>query len=324
MKKLVSIDYMRAFSAIYIVAFWHLVEYANAVPEHAYKNSWTGLMTVGILGLFVFISGYLSGGRKGQSLSPIEFYRKRLLRIYPLYALAIFMFYLFGINGSQTSLISLFGLSMYVGSKPITLWFITMIVVFYLLAPFFLKLVDRPLQYFAAVSGVFTGSVLLYMALGTVDIRLLLYLPCFAAGLFCSIHGITNRVFNLKTMMIVFGMGLPLLQVESGMLSPGRLGRIPIVLALAYLTFYAFYRNERFFKHSRLVTFLSYGSFAMYLFHRPIYSTVTSWYLPEGEWLQLLYLISVFAVLVTSISWGLQKAYDVILSTTQRLNQPAA
>lgn len=321
MKKLVSIDYMRALSAIYIVAFWHLMEYVKAIPEHLYKNIWTGTITVGILGLFVFISGYLTGGRKGQSLSPLDFYRKRLMRIYPLYALAIYLFYLYGINGSQTSLISLFGLSMYYGSKPITLWFITMIVMFYLLAPFLLKLADRPLRYFAAVSGVFTASVGLYMAVGTVDIRLLLYLPCFAAGLFCSIHGIVNKVFNLKTMMLLLGMGLPLMQLESGMLAPSRLGRVPIILSLAYLTFYLFYRNEKLFKNSRLITFLSYGSFAMYLFHRPIYSTLTDWYLPEGNWQQLLYMVAIFVAFVTTISWCLQKAYDLILSATQKPKQ---
>ncbi|MEM9567167.1 MAG: acyltransferase [Cyanobacteria bacterium P01_E01_bin.34] len=321
MKKLVSVDYMRALSAIYIVAFWHLMEYVKAIPEHFYKNIWTGTITVSILGLFVFISGYLTGGRKGQSLSPLDFYRKRLMRIYPLYALAICLFYLYGINGSQTSLISLFGLSMYWGAKPITLWFITMIVVFYLLAPFFLKLADRPLLYLAAVSGVFTASVGMYVALGTVDIRLLLYLPCFAAGLFCSIHGIVNRVFNPKTMMLLFGMGIPLMQLESGMLAPSRLGRVPLILSLAYLTFYMFCRNENLFKSSRLIEFFSYGSFTMYLFHRPIYSTLTDWYLPEGNWQQLLYMLAIFMVFVTTISWSMQRAYDLMLAATRKPKQ---
>ena len=316
MRKLISIDYMRAVSMLYIVAFWHLLEYTNAFPQ--YKNLLTGVLTVSVLGLFVFISGYLVGGAKGRSLSPLEFYKKRIIRIYPLYALAILLFYLYGINGSQTSLFSLLGLSMYYGPKPITLWFITAIVVYYLLAPLFLRVVNSSVGYLITFSVVFLSTIALYISLGTVDIRVALYLPCFAAGIYCSIHGIINKFFNLKSMMAMLGIGIPLLFVESGLLARNQLGYIPLILSLAYLIFYAFYRSERYLKASKIVTFLSYGSFAAYLFHRPIYSTMKSLYFPNNELFQVPYLIVVFFFVVMTISWGLQKTYDVMLASTSR------
>ena len=312
MKKLVSIDYMKALSMLYIVAFWHMLDYIDSPAQYA--NFWTRAIVKIVLGLFVFISGYLSGGVKSQSLSPLDFYRKRLIRIYPLYALAIGLFYLFEINGGRTSILALLGVSMYYGPPPATLWFITMIVVFYLLTPFLLKLANKPLLYLASASLVFAATVLIYFNLGKVDLRIVLYFPCFIAGLYCSIHGIINRVFNLKTMMLVFGLWLPLSYYGTGLLAPDRLGYMPLVLSMSYLLFYGFYQNERHLKNSKIVMFLSYGSFAMYLFHRPIYMSVTSLYLPDREWLQIPYLLAVFTLLIATISWSLQKTYDAILS----------
>src|SRR5580704_1333411 len=59
----VPIDVMRAVSMLYIVGFWHLLDYTKVVGWH--YNPITYRLTVGALALFVLISGFLTGRKDG-------------------------------------------------------------------------------------------------------------------------------------------------------------------------------------------------------------------------------------------------------------------
>ncbi len=58
----IGIDILRVGSIFYIVGFWHLLSYTTAIADH--NNFITIRITYIILGTFVFISGYLCGGKK--------------------------------------------------------------------------------------------------------------------------------------------------------------------------------------------------------------------------------------------------------------------
>ena len=81
MKKLKSLDYLRSFSMLYIVGYWHLFNYTDAFPQ--YSNAVTYTMTLIVLGLFVLISGFLIGRREvkptDNSSSIVGFYKKKLM-----------------------------------------------------------------------------------------------------------------------------------------------------------------------------------------------------------------------------------------------------
>lgn len=55
--KNVAIDLLRGLSIVYIVGFWHLFDLTSQFP--GYKNAVTHNLTVIILSVFVFLSGYL-------------------------------------------------------------------------------------------------------------------------------------------------------------------------------------------------------------------------------------------------------------------------
>src|SRR5215469_1047632 len=77
----VPIDVMRTMSMLYIIGFWHLLDYTNIVRWH--HNPVTYRLTVAALSLFVFISGFLTGRNDGV-LAHGEiwrFYRTRFWRI---------------------------------------------------------------------------------------------------------------------------------------------------------------------------------------------------------------------------------------------------
>ncbi len=59
----VPIDVMRAVSMLYIVGFWHLLDYTKVVTWH--YNLVTYRLTVAALSLFVLISGFLTGRQDG-------------------------------------------------------------------------------------------------------------------------------------------------------------------------------------------------------------------------------------------------------------------
>lgn len=61
-----------------------MLDYTNAIPGH--KNIITYRITWIILATYVFLSGYFIGGKniEIQKQDLVSFYKKRVIRIYPL------------------------------------------------------------------------------------------------------------------------------------------------------------------------------------------------------------------------------------------------
>ncbi len=294
---------------LYIVGFWHLFYYTDAFPE--FHNPFTHEFTQIVLGLFVVISGFLVGCSARNSTSLIHFYRTRLIRIYPLYALAVILFYFKGINDGVASIKSLILISMFYGPAPQTLWFITMLMLFYFATPFLLKIAGNSATYFLLIIAILTIAFTLFGATKTLDQRMLFYFPCFCIGIYCSRHGLKNDFVNLRSALLLFGLWLILLSIGINSWIFNKLEIILMILSCSYLIFAISYSNENKFKKLKIISWLSYSSFAMYLFHIPILVVLKRLYFPEDGQLQALYLITVGMFLVAFISWSLQKLYDV-------------
>src|ERR1700730_13635413 len=131
----VPIDVMRAVSMLYIVGFWHLLDYTKVVTWH--HNPVTYRLTVGALALFVLISGFLTG-RKDGGLARGEiwrFYETRFLRIYLPFVIASGLFLAAGIGDTLALVKGVTLVAMLLAPPPFTLWFVSMILLFYLIAP---------------------------------------------------------------------------------------------------------------------------------------------------------------------------------------------
>lgn len=304
-----SIDYLKAFSMLYIVGYWHLFDYTNSFPYAS--NPITNRLTLIVLGLFVFISGFLMGGNSSAILSAKAFYKRRLARIYPLYAFAVVLFMYYGINDLVTSAKALLGLSMFWLPAPLTLWFITMILAFYLITPLLLRFAPDSTRFAVLSFFIIACALVIQVLFRSVDARVFLYFPCFCLGIFCARHGFRVSRPQLGLVLTGFLSGVVMslfLQAESWTLS--QMKDVPMVLAGAYLTFCACFSNEEKFRVSRIITTLSYISFAMYLFHRPIFVTMKAIYFPSSGVAQILYLVLVCLPIIALASWILQSAYD--------------
>lgn len=315
-KKLVSIEYLRAFSMLYIVAFWHLMNYTGVFP--GYKNLFTSTFTDIVLGLFVLISGFLLASPSKTYVSARQFYTKRLFRIYPLYVLAVALFYFYGLNDATTSFKSLIFISMYYEPAPKTLWFITMLILFYLITPFLLKFVRSPVKFFLITLALLSITLAVEKIFHTVDMRIILYFPSYVAGIYFAYYRQKPYLSNIRLVSFLFALSAILILIDFNSWTLHKLKAMPIILVGSYLMFIISYINEDKFKKLALVSFLSYISYAMYLFHRPIFSTIKTLYFPENEAYQLLYLLSVGLFAIIVISWLLQKLYDISYAKATR------
>ena len=310
-----GIDLIRGLSVFYIVSYWHLFNYTEAF--RGYYNPVTHYLTRIILASFVFISGYLIAS-KNQEITwrnVLIFWSKRLIRIYPLYLLALCLFYWRDIASSTTLIKAGFLLSMFSPPAPPTLWFITMIMIFYLLAPFFLRYVNN-LPFYLGLSIVFW---LVFFFKGTWEISL--FFPSFIIGMWLQgnpkwLNKLKQQQFGLTIIFIILYIA------EINKVSDWLFLQI-IFINLGAILFY-FYSCQIMNKvrQSSIVATLSYSSFCMYLFHRPIFSVTQSIFFPNSEIAQVIYLLGVGVPLIILISWLIQKLYDRLMLSSRLFSSP--
>lgn len=313
-----SVDYLKALCMLYIVGFWHLFNYTDFFPQ--YYNNATLLITNTTLGLFCLISGYLIAQSCSQSHSLKRFYLKRFLRIYPLYALAVFIFYVQDIISTNQALKALALFAMIDGPAPKTLWFINMIVLFYIVSPLLFQS-SKNIFKFLAISIIAVLPIIAIFILGKLyqleintDVRFFTYYPCFCLGMYFYSRAHKN-VVNLELYPSLICTGACFGVLFSGVINPNnwKVYQLLIVfytLASAHLIFILSHQaNHLLYRFKGIVT-LSYVSYAMYLFHRPLFNAATQLYYPENPLYQFLFLLFICLPIIGIFSFVIQKLAD--------------
>lgn len=323
-----AIDLMRALCILYIVGFWHLLGYAHSIT--GYKNAITYRLTLVVLGLFILISGHLIGKAKIQSLSDIgSFYRRRLIRIYPPYGLALLLFASCGLIHHEQLLPSLLLVSSFSDDPPRTLWYIGMIMIFYLLAPFLMLLRQRLASWLGwegmGAAWILTASLVgLNAQIGQhashVDQRLFLYFPAFVMGLLLSsqlqLEQVSARslrvmaILALTTLWWSFGINDQVIETS--------LKAFPLAsfAPLALLMITSRWLNHRRFRIPPVLMMVSTASYFMYLLHRPIFYWISqpmASMIPNQGVPQVAYLLGVGLSLTVLVAWLGQRLYDRML-----------
>lgn len=312
-KKNTAIEYIRALSMIYIVGYWHLFNYTNQFP--GYFNDVTFGLAMLALSLFVFISGYLNGTKKlgKETEHARSFFRSRMIRIYPPYLAALCSFRWLHLADTWTLIKSGLCLSMFWAPAAPTLWFITMMMIFYFVTPLLKAQTSRPVH--------FTIAVLCFCAIlygfgqltQTLDLRILRYAPLYACGLFIG----SNSSYRLQLPLWIPLIALPptfLLGSRSFFYhSDSSVDLTPFLLAASLVIFLLLMRALQNSTTPRLIHILSYASYFMYLFHRPLFAMfVRSWFPAHGI-TQLLYLVGCCVPAIVVISYTGQYLYDRIV-----------
>lgn len=307
-----TVDFLRAFCILYIVAYWHLFNYTNAFP--GYANLITENLKVIVLGIFVFISGFLLASKKISLTSQglWTFYQRRLIRVYPLYLLSLMAFAVEDPSKIAVFAKAAFLISMFYPPAPNTLWFITMIMFFYLIVPFLIRFADRAIEFSLFVITLLIAFSCFNEFINPLDNRIILYFPAFSLGIFFRQQKTFQEAcYKNKLALIgcfIASCFISLIETDAPILEA--LVMIPLMLTGTLTVFV--YTDQLLKKKSlpALVYLVSYASFCMYLFHRLIFSVTIEIFFPANEMMQVVYLLCCAVPLTVIFSWVIQKLYD--------------
>jgi peptidoglycan/LPS O-acetylase OafA/YrhL len=302
-------DALRSFAILYIVGFWHL---------HPYYSRFTYLFTYCVVGLFLYISGQLltTKYRCDTMNQVLLFYKRRLFRIYPLFFISLTIFLLMGIIDRETYFISAFLANMFIPRELMTLWFITMLVVFYLLAPLFLH------KYSAGKTIILTclcwaGLVIVHVFTGRIDLRLPMHLLPFVLGIMATRSPHTmNRILKspaaLGICCVVFMLALWQYPAGSDVY---QLIVIDMAIVVSMPIFVYIARHSIKWISPSLLTFISYASFVMYLSHKIFFALSGKIFHSQYFLIQVLYYGSLVLPATIVFSYWIQLAYDRLIAT---------
>jgi peptidoglycan/LPS O-acetylase OafA/YrhL len=307
----VAIDLMRGTSVLYIVGYWHLFNYTNVFP--GYINALTSRLTIIVLGVFVLISGYLIGAKEIplNKNDILIFYRTRLLRIYPPFIVAIILFYILKISDGIALAKSAALISLFSPPAPPTLWFVTMIVMFYLIAPLLIKMSSFSTSKYSLFCLLLIAVVYAFF-MDSMDVRIAMYFPVFATGILLANHETLVSKLNIIFMALSLIVSIIISCNSIAPLDKNILS-MPLALFGSLLIFVFAVRRKNEIGQHMIISVLSYASLFMYLFHRPLFKIFLDLHMPRSSTREILYLLTVCLPLIIAISWLGQKAYDRLI-----------
>ncbi|MGE3746817.1 MAG: acyltransferase [Sphingomonadaceae bacterium] len=266
----VAIDFIRAFSILWIVGLWHVIDYLPEVGQA--RNAVTYRITVALLGLFVLVSGYLMGRKDVafEARSLRGFYVGRFGRIYPPFIVACLLFAICKLSTPLPLIKAALLGAMLWGPPPNTLWFIAMIALFYAATPLFIIARRNPPIYLGLAVALTLAAVAgAHFTDGRINPRLAMYLPSYCAGIWLAGHAVRWS----KLLLIGLATALPALvlsllsdtaMVEKSMWS------MPWALAGSVALFGAAMHFDRNLPRWGWVLVVAQASYFLYLLHRPI------------------------------------------------------
>lgn len=315
-RRIFGFDVARVFSILFIVAVYHVLGYAGVYG----RNPLVRTFTYASLCIFTFISSFLLTKKyKFESRDTIlSFYKKRVLRFYPLFFLASVLLYLLGVNSGMTTLKGLLGISPFIKPHPLTMWYCAMLISLYLLTPFLATGGwKKSVLKFLLVMGVLAA---VDFAFDSVVPRTYWYYLVYFVGIIVGQYWGENFLVFLKRYWIVFLLVFILLAIltlatRSNALKYVNSGVGLFALLSLYLRIGDFCENHVTLK--KLILWISYASMCMYLFHRSVFEVMLMINHPTSPMKVCLYLGIGGVILTILIAYFIQWSYDWVLARIQ-------
>lgn len=316
MKRNSTIDFIRGFCMIYIVGVFHLSQYLGKSIYLNYNEQGNSFMW-SCLGTFSLISGYLIGSKYHiESIHDVLiFYKKRIIRFYPLFVISSILLLVIGFNDIERTFYALSGLSPFVSHPPHTLWYISMIMFFYFLSP--IILINRGKRIVLCLLSY--SFILLFTFFITIDLRFLYNLFFYESGLYISSLSKLSKTKKLKMQrFLIFGGGIliviyfvmfMLLDYYHFFL----FRKIVDVIGVFVIVYFAKLIALLWPLENRIVYFLSYVSMSIYLFHRFTYWACLKFYNPDDIMSKLFYLLIIALPVGFVFAFYVQKKYDEVI-----------
>ena len=326
-------DVARVICMSYIIAFFHLYGYIYQGVVSARIIPACAILCDASLGLFTFISGYLLGkkysfGEQREKTLGI-FFKKRIIRIIPLFVLSAVALWLIGFNGTRATVNGLLCLSPFITPRPMTLWYIPVILLCYCITPIISRKTLRSrmgncLMVFALLLGI-------SWLIPTTDSRLLFNVFFYMGGIISSCCFDWKLYFRYGNLIKILTFLVFILFVCIGQINDnfhmklyrrivGGIGVFSLLFICEYISNFFFDKINDIKKHSikgmvcRLISFVSYASMACYMFHRLFFWAGEKIYNPDVESLKWTYMAGVVFPVMLFLSYIIQKYYDTFMN----------
>ena len=317
--RLQAFDLVRLLAVAYVISLRHIPNYLTQDRTGPLNTMVTYLM----LGCLVFVSGYVLTRRYpalGDGKSTWAFLTRRLLRVYPLYVVALLGYVVYDRSLTAANVIAhLLSLSLVLtpatGEPLRTIWFVSIIILYYFAYVGFARMKDA----FLVIVAVLATLVLLVVntCTGYTDERLALFLPLFAAGIVMARRQVLPRLRAapvLISAVVFLSCGIAqLVNVRPPALPEALLvvvwmlsGVLPVWAAASWLI--------RKLGWGKWAGRLCYTSFCAYLFHRHVYRILLLIFQPSSDGGTVLYLALVGVPLAFLVGFCIQSAYDRLTS----------
>lgn len=336
-KRLPEIDIIKATSLMLII-----LHHEGSFLYHEYLGVFYPYLGRFGLALFTFISGYALYKNNAPMSSIKTFYKKRLLRIYPLYILAFFSyviisnFHLWKEFTPVSLAAHILGLQIlvYPYIQPDSLlWYIGMLLIFYAVYPFLIKKSETPKKLLWNAGAVLISLIFLRTCFGLIEVRTFVYFPIFIVGILTAWTGIPDKLKTSAPIVLVPLIFIRLEWITEDGTDPINHGIIPVVLSLSLMLLFfciVFFEGVKSMqlnsRISAIVSKMAVSSYPMYLFHplvlyslKGVYS-----YLMRGTYSQHfnpvafdLFMIFIFVPIFFIICYYIQVLEKRILSGLQ-------
>lgn len=332
-KRDMGFDIIRSISALWIVCVWHLLAYAEPAVNYVIPS--VAFCAELALSCFMFISGYFLGQKTITNIEEVwAFYKKRFWRFYILYLISACILLVGGIMADKawfqtpwSFYSTILGFSSFVDPSVGTIWFMSMLMLFYILTPLILYRNKSVVKRLMISAIIFILFITLYFLLPSVDFRLLRFFPLYALGLMMNNHAIVKFKDSFLVAILSFIVCALLITL------PFNIGNEYISVIVSNLLYVLKYFSAillliwcidkiKLSEGGKLyssIEFISYISLALYLFHRPVFQVLTMiinglnkrGIIGFGSNLWVLYLFYVPIVIV--VSYFIEKIYDKLL-----------
>jgi len=222
------------------------------------------------------------------------------------------IFYFLSIINGQKLISGLLLYNLYIGEYILTLWFISMIIVFYLV--FALLNYNYNLKKFLSIS-IFIFLLLLIerIIFKKFDSVLILYFPSFIFGILAARY---SNYLKLTTHKSIFLLIIFLVVLFLKDLAPSKLSimfRTIMIISFTLPSMFLLSKVKINTKVTKFIINFSYASFCMYLTHRIIFKIALLIYKPGTDTITLIYLYLVAIPIICIVSFYTQKFYDKLL-----------
>lgn len=311
-QRIIGFDIARIVSII-IIVLYHTLGYGCVYSSHY------ALRTVAYasLSIFTFQSGFLLASRIDfGSCSFIDFMKKRLLRIWPLFFISSIILCLIGFNHWLPTVKAWFGLSSLWRPAPRTMWYVGFLIFLYANTLFWAKGgIKKQILKFLLTMGIVAGIQLVFHV---VDKRTFYYAPVYFMGIIIGQYyyeKFFSIISNPKHVVVMMLLFLSILIVQINCHRTLLLWGNTYIGMIALMSLYV-YLGEKWKGNQCLVSTalkLSYASFCIYLFHREVFAGLLMIWRPEYQYLTIPYLGILGLAIVIPLAYYIQKGYDGII-----------